>query len=382
LPCLESSDRNDADRGDLRLRVVHREALDDVETSRMLDAILESFGTWPPFDPGVPALDHLRWKMSSPAGHMAAIVGEVGDEIACCQVCLSQQVRIGETLVSRVRSTDFAVRPEFRGRGVASALAAFKSRVLERPTLRLTESRAPEIRHLSRKAGAQPLGNPVRALLLPLTASRARTVEGGAWRSVRSRFENAALVGTSRVRRALRRRRTVIGPAGCAEIVVRRLARFDQRFAAFWDDARRAFDVAVERSPEYLNWRYCDPRGGGWIVEACESGASVLGYSAWRVVGERAILADLLALTNRLDVVGRLVDATVAQAAPAGVASILCWLPARHPYRAVLHDRGFLDRPTRVTHMVRLDTVTAEMAALLLAPSTRIHFTLGDSDFV
>jgi hypothetical protein len=368
-------------REDLRLRLLRRGEIDQREASRLLDAIVESFGTWPAFDPGVPPLDHLWWKMSSPAGDMAAILGEVDGEVACCQVCLSQRVRVGAALISRVRSADFAVCPAFRGRGLGSALWEFKSTVLERPTLRLTESRAPEIRHLTRKEGARPLGNPVLALLLPLSA---RWDGGGspAQRESRSVVGNLALLLASRWQRAGRARgksaRATSGPPPA----VRRVERFDARFGPFWEEARRAFEVAVERTPEYLDWRYADPRGGRWNVDASESEAAVLGYCAWRVDGRLGIIGDLLALPERLDVVESLVDAAVAGARAAAAASLLCWLPRRHPYRDVLHGRGFIDRPTRVTHMLWPSTLTPELAALLLAPSTRVHFTLGDSDFL
>ena len=364
---------------ELRFRVVRREAVDDREIARLLAAITESFGSWPSVDPGVPPAEHLRWKMASPAGDLAAIVGEIGEELACCQVCVSQRVRIAGEVVSRVRSADFAVRPAFRGRRAASELSAVKTRVLGRPTLRLTETRHPAILHLTRKGGGVPLGNPVGALLLPLDARRMGEQRGGGWRGVPGRILPAALAVASRWRR---RGRPLSPVAHANGFSLRRIARFDQSFAAFCEDACRAFDVAVERTPDYLDWRFCDPRAGSWCVDAVVEDGAVAGYVAWRVVDGRGFIGDLLVLPDRLAAVGALVDAAVAGAAAEGAASVLCWLPVRHPYRRALGERGFLGRAARVTHLFRPESLSAQAAALLAASATRIHLTLGDSDFL
>jgi hypothetical protein len=170
--------------------------------------------------------------------------------------------------------------------------------------------------------------------------------------------------------------RPAIGPT------VRRLDRFDRRFAVFVEKAASVFEVAVERTPEYLNWRYRDPRGGRWAVDAVEEEGSIVGYAAWKVEAGRGLLGDLLAVPDRFDVVAALVDAAVAGAEAEGAASVLCWLPARHPYRRVLRECGFVSRAAGVTHLVRPECLSAEAAAILAAPSARIHFTIGDSDFV
>ena len=316
--------------------------------------------------------------MASPAADLAAIVGEVDGEIACCQICLSQRVRIGREVVSRIRSTDFAVRPAFRGRSLATELATFKSGTVPLPTLRLTESNAAAIQHLTRKSGGVPLGNPVGQLHLALDWWAPVARDGGALRAARSIVEAPSL----RLATEWQRRRSG-GPAAPVDgVALRRIDRFDRRIGELWREAERDFEVAVERTPEYLDWRYCDERGGRWTVEVAEQDDRAIGYIAWRVEKSQGVIGDLVVLPERHDVLAALAQAAVTGAAAAGAASVIAWLPGIHPYRSVLRDLGFVSRPAGVEQMFRPQLLSTEAAELLAAPQTRIHFTIGDSDYL
>jgi GNAT superfamily N-acetyltransferase len=317
--------------------------------------------------------------MASPVADIAAIAGEIDGELACCQICVTQRVRVGAEVFSRVRSADFAVRPRYQGLGIASELMAFKNETVGKPTLRLTETNAAPIQHLSRKLGARPLGNPLEDLQLPLRWLDPGMPGRGTWRAVRSMLLAPALRVLSLARRRHRDAWSHgVGPA----VTVRRTERFDARFGEWWSTASEAFDVVVERTPEYLEWRYCDPRGGRWNVEVAEEGDRVLGFVAWRIERGRGMIGDLIGLADRLDVIAALADAAVSGAVAAGASSVRCWLTTTHPYRAVLHSRGFVDLPAGVTHVFRPQLLSDEAADLLASPAARIHFMLGDSDFL
>lgn len=351
----------------------------DYVLRRLLRVIVGSFGEWPAFDPGVPPAEHLRWKMDSPVGELAAIVGELAGEPACCQICVTQHIQIGRQVRPRVRSADFAVLPEFRGRGFASAMSEFKAKACGPLIVRITETRHPAILRLARRSGGRPLGNPVRPLVAPCaTGELIRRLHAEGKPASTAAIAGLTLAAVSRLQRAaVRAPRQAAGEP-------KTLERFDARAADLWEHARSAFDVIVVRTPEYLNWRYCDPRGGRWRVQGLvESETGRLsGYTAWKVEGGRGLIGDLLALPGRLDVVTALVTRALREVRAAGAASVLCWLPARHPYRGVLRRLGFVDSPTRVGHLFRGQSLTSELVALLSSRHARAHFTLGDSDFV
>ncbi len=39
----------------------------------------------------------------------------------------------------------------------------------------------------------------------------------------------------------------------------------------------------MERNRDYLNWRYCDPRAGGFLVTQAEENGRLVGFSAPKI---------------------------------------------------------------------------------------------------
>ena len=107
----------------------------------------------------------------------------------------------------------------------------------------------------------------------------------------------------------------------------------------------------------------------------------LIGYAVVRTAGDRAYLADLLALPDRRDAVEALARDAVEVARGSGAAVIDCWLPRRHPYRAALQGLGFIDRGDAGVsyHPVQ---ASDEVLAPLADPGARLHYTLGDTDLV
>jgi hypothetical protein len=59
-----------------------------------------------------------------------------------------------------------------------------------------------------------------------------------------------------------------------------------------------------------------------------------------------------------------------------------CWLPERHPYRAVLHRAGYFDARAKPFITYRPCGAEASDLKFLARRDTRVHFTLGDTDLV
>ncbi len=74
---------------------------------------------------------------------------------------------------------------------------------------------------------------------------------------------------------------------------------FDDRFESFLERASGGCDVIPLRSVEYLDWRFCDPRVGRFVVRAAEEGSELVDYSVVHAIGSRGHIVDLLAA--RLD---------------------------------------------------------------------------------
>ena len=146
-------------------------------------------------------------------------------------------------------------------------------------------------------------------------------------------------------------------------------------------EASQQFDIAVARQQDFLNWRYCDPRGGAFVVRTAEEGGWLAGYAVLRVSGRVGYIADVLALPGRLDIVQSLVHNALGYFATLGVPSIEAWCSAKHPYAQLLASLGF-DNKRRT---LRLDWVAfTDLPDRELLSSRRLilHYMPGDSDLV
>jgi hypothetical protein len=167
-----------------------------------------------------------------------------------------------------------------------------------------------------------------------------------------------------------------------ARVAIQTADRFDERIDGLVDAASAEFDFIHMRDAATLNWRYCDARGGRFVVRLALEGDTVAGYSAIRASRDEAVLADVLVRPGRSDVVRLLGEDAITLARAGGASSLRCWLPRRHPYRESLLRAGFFTRsggPIIVFQSHRL--APAEMA-LLASPDSRVHFPMGETDHV
>ena len=107
-----------------------------------------------------------------------------------------------------------------------------------------------------------------------------------------------------------------------------------------------------------------------------------MGRAVLKSNGSRADLVDLLVEPGRDDVVETLAREALVRADRGGAAEVSCSLPIRHLYRDALRRAGFASwgRPLPLAYRWEGDGATDD--GLIGRPHTRIHFTLGDSDFV
>ena len=63
---------------------------------RMVELLQVVFDGWPAFDPGVPPVDHLRWKIETPFAGVAAIAAEIEGELVGSATVFTLQAKVGD----------------------------------------------------------------------------------------------------------------------------------------------------------------------------------------------------------------------------------------------------------------------------------------------
>lgn len=352
------------------------------EVDEMLDVILSAFDRWPAVAVDVPARDHLLWKLQRPYPGIEKlhVVLELDGRVIGTNIALHREALLGGERIRARGGGDTAIHPDFQGRGLYRPVSDASDTNPDGSELTVEFSLNPAMLHINDRKGSRDLGNPLRVLVYPLSARRTaacyqdRIPGGRALGVVAAGFALAS--GWNRLRN---RSAVPAPPRGCA---IQTWAEFDERIDAFADEASRRFDFIFTRERAFLNWRYCDRRGGDFVVRGATAGDEVLGYAVYRLEGERAYIADLLALPGRSDVVRALVEDVQQGARAKGAATLICWMTQAHEYARVIKGLGFIDarRQTGLAWRPMRDGVPH--VALLADPHARIHVTLGDSDLI
>jgi hypothetical protein len=367
--------RSILDEDGVEFRRVDRDEITDAMAEEMIAVFRASFGRWPLVDPGVPVLDHLRWKTSGPFTRIGSLQARVDGHIAYATTSWATWLRIGGQRRLRAIYPDTAVHPADQGRRIYSRAVGYRRRlVAERHDLSFHEG-------VASKRQKGPLDRKGQTSIANAVTRRYRILRPLAFSTARGRLELApfillltALGASIAATRRGALRRNALRPQDETDI--------DSRFDALFEEAAPEFDVIGERTAEFLRWRYGDRRAGPFVVRSIVERDRLLGYAVLRLAGAKAYLADLLAVPGRIDVIETLLADALRLAQRAGAAGVECWLSNPHPYRAALRRQGFVDSRLNVGVVYHPIAATTEDLRCLSDPAARVHFQMGDSDLV
>jgi hypothetical protein len=147
----------------------------------------------------------------------------------------------------------------------------------------------------------------------------------------------------------------------CPPLPVERVASFTEEFDAYWAEHRHRFDVTVERTSKFLNWRhFLLPKAAGEsFVLACREHGRLAGYVALQTPGYHGrlpgcfVVTDLFYPPEREDVLRNLMNAAF-RFAVAGGGTVLK-LSGFHPtvYDALASQRPHVIAPDTLRTLAR-----------------------------
>ena len=347
-------------------------SLTEPELVRMTNILTAAFDRWPGFDLSVPAVEHLRWKLEGASSQPTRITtSHLDGELVGFSITYPRTFRVNGTDRTTKDGGDLVIHPDFQGRGLERARRAHRPADAAQPyEIGVGVSTFQPRGHRVRK---RPLGNPIRVLALPY---RIRcVVRTNGWRGLRIAFlaSAAKLKGAGSPRGAAQ---TL--PNGLSLVPVE---RFDQRVNNLFDIAAEPFDFIQVRDQRYLNWRYCDARGGAFTVVQAEEAGRLLGYVASKVTNHEGMIVDLQAHPARADVAYSLIAQALEGFEARGVDMVTCWTVRGHPHEALLHGLGFVKTGDDVGYLYRARRIDPSQLAFMERQDARIHLMPGDADY-
>lgn len=346
----------------------------DADEEQIASLLVAVFTSWSRRDAPIA---HLRWKMRNhPLAPAHQFVAEVDSQIVGTNLCIVRKIRIQGRDRLAMDGVDLAVHPSYRGQGIYRAMVAFGVPDPDRQLdLSVSYSANPAVNHVRSQLGSQPLANRIQVLIRRYGIRRSVAApRGGRLPAPLSALRIWALTILGRLIHPPYRRPQKVGWS------ISTVDEFDESIDDFFDTAAQPFDFIVVRTKGYLNWRYCDTRGGRFTVRIAEQDGRILGYLVIKLDDNRGYIVDLLALPHRYDVVRSLIEDGLRTFEEAGVTTVTCWMISRHPYNHVMRKYGFINSRRRTGFQYRPRNLDPAELTFLRDVRARIHIMLGDSD--
>lgn len=344
---------------------------------------LENTMGWPATSTQVDHLEHWRWKfLANPLGFHLVCVALHDGKVISHSASLPVRFKVGDRTIIASQGVDLCTDPAFRGAGLIGRTMACRNLMKDEHNVELDFGfpNKASYKISVTKQGFTDLG-------IVMLQHRYIIDEEQFFKKVR--FGSIKRLGHSSyqmIRRTLGPR-VEVGDGMALDSESRMGEEFDELYAR----ASKDFDAMIVRDSGYLNWRYCDPRAGEFIVRTVRNKGRLVGYMVMREEtkdGSRFLnIVDCLVDPRSPDAVPLLLKDCISLAQGMDIETVLCCLPEGHPYGKYLAELGFLSQ-VRYTGEQEMKVIALERAgngplmSVLKRKDLRAHIMLGDTDWV
>jgi len=355
------------------------------DEEQIVDLLETAFDGWPRFDIPCSPLEHWRWKyLDNPIDPVLVFVAEKGGEIVGSSHLMPCLVNIGGYTVLGSNGADVCTHPEHRRKGVYSKILDFQEPiVLENDVLFwFGIDTNPILIKKNLQDGSDEVV-PHRAALyvkikdvdrhLRVTSQKYPFIKKIGYRV----FEKMNRLGFNN---------SLTSNNTSFEIKITN--HFEEEADILFEEFRGFFGYIIERNSEYLNWRYCDPRGGDYRIWSAFDEKRLLGFVVSRINRHdinypTGHILDLIFKTSRLDVADALLKIALLDLDEKGVNVVYYLGITDNPLDTIVRRNGFVNSRERILWEYWGHSLMADYANVLKKlPSERVYFTYGDIDWI
>ncbi len=365
---------------DIQVRGANTE--DVVQVVKLLKLV---FNDWPHIHIGGSSEDYWRWKYTRyPNRPLEIVLAESDGEVIGVNHSYPVTIKIGDKILSCNHATDLGIHPDFRRLGIYPRLSEFKTALHKSTGCKLNYgiTNIPRVIESSKVAGRPPFPHQVKAMM------RVHDID---LHIEKKKIENPLIVKTGvRTLQTLdniRRRIRDSTPDLDLNIKIEKIDTFNDSFTYFWDEISEHYDFIVERSPAYLNWRYCDTRGGSFDKYVAFLDEQILGYvvssvNRYQPDYPEGYIVDILYLPDRSDVARVLLNRVIEDMDKDNINVVHGFAVEDNVIESIFRQFGFLDTRRNPYIMLNPFCVGAEWDKFLSSHPSRVHFEYGDTDWV
>ena len=165
------------------------------------------------------------------------------------------------------------------------------------------------------------------------------------------------------------------------------IEKFDPKVNQLWDDIKDDYYLITEKREDYLNWRFCDSRGGNNRVWVAKEGESIEGYIAVKVnkldpdypIG---YIMEVLSKSGREHVISMLIEKATNYLIDEKVVAIYYTINSGHIYASIINRHGFVDSRREKQVFYKVYRSFEDLELLKNADSKHINYQFGEFDSI
>lgn len=326
------------------------------------------------------ALEYWRWKYIDTPLKSDILVSVSAGKVIGVMPGINFNIKIRDQVFPCNYGDDAAVDEAFQGLGVNTNLTILRVKRASENGIKLNYliTINPIVIDFQRRRGRNELPHPTSHLVRVKNVSLHLKEKNVDRNPVATKLGITLLKNMNKVRNLFVSRSNTRDPFSIAEA-----SFFDERIDLFWDKVKDSYDFIHEMKKEFLNWRYCDPRGGNYLVRQAVKDEEILGYIVLELKKDNeyreGYIADILTLPDRDDVAEALIRDACGFFDKLQINMIHCRIVKDNQYQRILSKNGFIDDPlaTKVFVFITLFEDKGEYEIIKASSPSRIHFS-GD----
>ena len=308
------------------------EESDGEDIVKLLDKV---FSGWPRFDLKTSSLDHWKWKyVDNPFKSNIGFVSETDETVVGASHSYCFHIKILDEICRGTYSADNVVHPDYRRKGISKTIYKLQEDMLEDENIALdywVTSNPFLIKMFMEQYELFPIPVMTMARIQDVDLHLKYDDQNRSWLLG---WGYKVLTFVNKNMNYLKK------DYGSGLVEISEITSFDARINDFWDNTSKSYSYSTERSLDFLNWRYCDPRSGGYKVNLAEEGGEILGYIVLRINTfnpdyQIGYVVDLLTLPDRYDAADALVNSAVEYFDNNNINIVLSLVCKGHPVSGV-----------------------------------------------
>lgn len=347
------------------------------DEEHIVHLLKEVWNDWPQFDLQCASINHWRWKYQNSLKEKMITLAELEGNLIGCLHTFTSRIKVGKHEIHGSQGADAAVHPDYRQMGVYNSMDDLYNNI----TLNYSLSGNPIVFNKAIRNGGTPFPTPLTQMVRILDIDKhLETKDSDNVLLKKYGFKTLNLFYKTLKKFS----RDDEKPMNNYKITS--VEKFNPSIDVFWDKIKNHYDFILIRDRKYLNWRYCDSRGGNYKVFIIARDGEIIGYCVLRVnkydidypVGN---IVDMITLPNEETSLQILFNhaSRFFDEREINFSSFLCVKNSLLMKTAMKH--GFVNAP-RNFHMWFPRRNSFKTDFLKGTPENRLHFTLGDTDWI